>query len=210
MRRIAGFMLTFMLMGLAGCSYLQGYVDIAKDKGLSGKYLKALKYWTRTQTVYSQFETQVRLSATLKSRDFNGAYLEEYGRVYALTEDEKKQRAALQADIASGYTEFFVYAYTPEKETNDFDRSNSIWKVFLLDGRGNRIDPVEVRRIGKVTPVMQEFFPYINPYYGVCYTIKFPGPAAAGVQSAENKSPHEEPVRLVFTSVLARVELQWP
>jgi hypothetical protein len=210
MRTIAGFILTFMLMGLAGCSYLQGYVDIAKDTGLSGKYLKTLEYWTRTKTVYSQFETQVRLSATLKNRAFNGAYSEEYGRVYALTGDEKKRRELVQADLASGYIEFFVYVYTPEKEINDFDRSNSIWKVFLLDGKGSRIDPFEVRRIDKVTPVMLEFFPYINRYYGVCYTMKFPRLAAAGGQSSEETSSLEEPIKLVFTGVIARLELKWP
>ncbi|MBN1614068.1 MAG: hypothetical protein JW950_06340, partial [Deltaproteobacteria bacterium] len=166
--------------------------------------------WTRTETVHSQFETQIKVSATLKSSGFNEAYLEEYGRVYALTEDEKKRREALLADTAAGFTEFFVYVYTPEKEKNDLDRANSVWKVFLLDGKGNRTDPVEVRRIGKVTPLMQEFFPYVNPYYGVCYTIRFPVPAAAGGPSAGKNPSSEAPVKLIFTGVLAQLELQWP
>ena len=47
------------------------------------------------------------------------------------------------------------------------DRRGSIWSIFLINGKGEKIAPAEVRRIDPVTPVVTEFFPYGNPYYGI-------------------------------------------
>jgi hypothetical protein len=58
---------------------------------------------------------------------------------------------------------------------------------------------MEVRRIGKVTPLVTAFYPYVNPYHGTCYSLKF---KAGSV-------PREGSFRLVFTGVLGKVELSW-
>ena len=38
MNRIRGAVLSLLLLGFTGCAYLQGYVEIAKDRGLSDEY----------------------------------------------------------------------------------------------------------------------------------------------------------------------------
>ena len=86
----------------AACSHLESYLDIGREKGMTGEYQTALKKWTRSQIIYSQFETQVHIS------------------------------------------------------------------------KGDRIDPVELRKIDPMTPVVTEFFPYVNPHYGISYRLRFP------------------------------------
>ncbi|MBU2026198.1 MAG: hypothetical protein KJ814_01075 [Proteobacteria bacterium] len=189
------------LLGVAGCSHLEGYLDIAREKGMSAEYLTVLKQWTRSQIVYSQFETRVHISATHRSPEFKEAYLQEYARLYNLGDGEKKARQEIQAALEADFDEFIFYAYIPEKTSNDFDRRGSIWSIFLINGKGERIDPVDVRRIEPVTPVVTEFFPYVNPYYGIPYHLRFPPLAKSGSAAG--------PVKLVFASVIGKVEMEF-
>ena len=206
MNGIAGIVISILLLGFTGCSYLQGYVDMAKEKGLSDEYQAVLNTWTRTKTVHSQFETKVTITSTLKSQAFNRAYIKEYERIYPLGPAEKKRWEETQEGLASDFTEFLFYAYIPEKEANDFDRRNSAWTVFIIDDQGKREDPVEIRRIDKITTVTEAFYPYINKYYGNFYSLKFKPLKGLDVDPGD---PSRKPVKLVMTSVLARVELEW-
>jgi hypothetical protein len=196
--------IAFFVLAIIGCSYMESYLDLAKDKGLTKAYNDVLNKWTRQKIVYSQFETKVQISATYKGNAFNKAYLEEYARIYNLTEAERKRRSDMQAGFASDFREFFFYAYIPDKEANDFEKPNSIWRVFLLDEKGNRVEPLEIRKIEKITPVIEEFYPYINKYYGMCYSLKFP-PAPDGIAGDATSR-----MRLIFTGVPGKVELTWP
>lgn len=189
----------FCLMGVAACSHLDGYLDIVKDKGMSDGYLQALDRWTRSKIIYSQFDTQAHISATLRSPEFNRAYLDEYARIYQFSGEERKKHEAMRA--ASEFTEFIFYAYIPDRMENDFDRRGSIWSIFLVNAIGEKITPVEVRRVDPVTPVVTNFFNYIKPYYGVCYWLRFPPLEKIGGVDA--------PLKLVFASVIGKVELEF-
>jgi hypothetical protein len=189
-----------VLAFLTGCSYLQSYVDMVREKGVSKEYLAILDASTRTKSLHSQFETRADLTVTFKSAEFRAAYVKDYARLYGLTEEQMKTRREVLDEMASDFDEFFFYAAMPEKDANDFDKSGSVWKVYLYDGQGNRFEPMEVRRIGKVSPLVTAFYPYVNPYHGNCYTLKF---KAGSV-------PKGAPFKLAFTGVLGKVELSWP
>ncbi|MCU0581623.1 MAG: hypothetical protein MUF26_04105 [Syntrophales bacterium] len=206
MKGIAGIVLSILWLGLTGCTYLQGYVDIAKDKSLSNEYQAALNDWTRTKTVHSQFETKVSITSTLKSPAFQRAYIREYERIYSLEAREKQHWEKTQAGLASDFTEFVFYAYIPDKEANDFHRINSVWTVFMVDDQGRQEKPLEIRRIDKITTVTEAFFPYINKYYGAFYSVKFKPLKETNAHSGD---AFRKPLALVMTSVLGRVELQW-
>jgi len=200
------FLMLMVIVMYTGCSHVVSYIDIVKDKGLSKEYLATLDTWTRSQTVYSEFETRVTIKATYKGTAFNQAYFKEYTRIYQLPDEERKMREDAQINLSSDFTEFLFYAYTPEKESNDFSKARSIWTVFLLDEKGKRINPVEIRKIDKITPVITVFYPYVNQYYGTFYSIKFPPAAESGVKTGDTKS---KIMKLIFTSVLGKVELEW-
>ena len=68
-KRLFAFLL-IVLIALAGCAEVREYTDIAKKKGVSDEYLKDLAAWTRTNTVYSEFETNLKVVCTYKSRQF--------------------------------------------------------------------------------------------------------------------------------------------
>jgi hypothetical protein len=205
MKRLICSLILIVLFAPAGCTTLNEYANMARDEGIPSKaYLDTLNHWTRDRIVYSEFETKARIAATLRSREFVEAYQKEYARIYALGAPEANKAADLQFQGSAEYLEFYFYAYVPDRDNNDFAKANSIWKIYRVDGNGQMVKPVDLREITKVTPVIEQLFPYVNRYHGKFYSLRFP---AAGVGTAQGGKP--EPIRLVFTSVLARVELEW-
>ena len=202
MKRLICILLGISLVYLSGCSslkgYVEGYVDIAKERGISEEYLAELRKWTREQTAYSEFETKFHISATYRSDDFNRAYQKEQARLLQLGDDDRIRRETILRQSDGEFSEFLFYAYTAEASANDFGLLQSMWRVFLLDEQGRQITPLEIRRIDrdKVTPLIETFFPYVKKYYGYCYHLKFPR------QSTKS-------VRLVFVSYLGKIELDW-
>ncbi|HOG17781.1 MAG TPA: hypothetical protein PLB96_10610 [Syntrophales bacterium] len=198
-RRLWSLWLGLFVSLISGCGYLQGYLDIARDRGVSKEYLAVLDAWTRSQVVYSQFETKVKITATFKGSAYQAASTAEYARLYEMDEEAKKGRAEMLKSLEGDFSEIFFYAYVPEKEYNDFEKLRSVWSVFVLDGQDNRIAPLELRKIEKITPVILDFYPYVNPHHGNCYSLKIPP-----VSDEEFRK-----TKLVFTGVLGRVELTW-
>jgi hypothetical protein len=198
-RWICLFIYAFFLIGIAACGHFESYMEITREKGMSEEYTAVLNEWTRSQVIYSQFETQAHIGVTYQSPQFNRAYHEEYSRIYHLKGEERKKREDTLRRATADVTEFVFYAAIPEKTSNDFDRRGSIWTIFLVNGKGERIDPQEVRKIEPITPVITKFFPYVNPYYGMAYRLRFPP-----VQKAEADS-----LTLVITGVLGKAELKF-
>ena len=186
----------FILM-MSGCTYVKGYVDMGRDRGLSDEYFRSLGQWTRDMTGHSQFETKFYISATYRSQAFNDAYLKEQARVRQWPDQETKKREEMWKQLSADYVEFLVYAFTDNMEANDFDARNSIWSVFLIDGKGKRYEPIEIRKVDRITTEMEAFFPFINKYYGKGYIIKFP----------LIESPQD--MKLVFSSILGKIDLEW-
>ncbi len=189
-------------IGLAGgCAQLHDYVEMARPRTLSIEYREALDGWTRERTVYSEFSTRAKIVATFKSPEFMEAWLAEYRRVYLVESDEKgKTHPALES--AKDMAEFLLYVYVPDREAIDLDKPDSAWNVILVDAKGDRYQPLEIRELRDVGPMITEFYPYANPYYGKIYLLKFDGAALGG-------EPTKLPVKLVVTGVVAQVELTW-
>ncbi|HET6490499.1 MAG TPA: hypothetical protein VFG28_12150 [Syntrophales bacterium] len=205
MKRLICGLILLTLFSTAGCSTVSDYASMARDEGIPSKaYLETLNHWTRDRIVYSEFETKARIAATLRSPEFIEAYRKEYARIYdpgaagANTVPDPQSRAGAE------FLEFYFYAFVPDRDNNDFAKANSTWKIYLVDANGKLVQPSDLREITKVTPVIEQFFPYVNRYHGKFYSLRFP---AATAGTATGGKP--EPIRVIFTSVLAKVELEW-
>ena len=217
----------FLLTGLFGCAHVQEYVDMARSDSLSAEYVEVLNTYTQEKTVYSEFETRIRLVATWKSREFRDAYRSEYARLYDLPASAGDEMRGILADSSSTerqgsslterqgsssterqgssseLSEFLFYAYVPDRQSNDFSETDSLWKVFCVQGGGQRVEPLEIREI-ETTPLVTKFFPYVKPY-GKFYSVQFP---------LESPSKREDGLdqtgpTLVVTGIPGKVELKW-
>jgi len=209
----------FLLTGLFGCAHVQEYVDMARSDSLSAEYVEALNAYTQEKTVYSEFETRIRVVATWKSRQFRDAYRSEYARLYDLPASAGDEMRGILADsssterqgtssterqgTSSELKEFLFYAYVPDRQSNDFSKVDSLWKIFCVNGRGQRMGPLEIREI-ETTPLVTKFFPYVKPY-GKFYSVQFP---LESPRIRENGLDQTGPT-LVVTGILGKVELKW-
>lgn len=194
--------LSFMV-GIFGCGHVKEYIEIAADDVISEEYFDILNRYTREKTVYRSFETTIRVVSTWKSREFTDAYLSEYSRLYLLTGADKERRDDILSDTSSDLREFLFYAYTPDRESNDFSKSDSIWKIFSFGEGGERLEPLDIREITS-TPLVTKFFPYVKPY-GKFYSVKF----GQYPPSDQGDTVTQEGPELVFTGVLGKIELNW-
>jgi len=193
----------FFLVGIFGCSYVKEYIEIADNDTISGEYFNALNRYTREKTLYSEFETSIRVVATWKNREFMDAYLSEYSRLYLLTAADKMQREDILSDTSSDLREFLFYAYIPDGDSNDFSKPDSIWRVFSSGEGGEMLEPLDIREIDS-TPLVTKLFPYVKPY-GKFYSVKFPkSPSPDKSYTVVEGGPE-----LVFTGVLGKIKLEW-
>ena len=195
------FAVAAVCLSLLSCAGGRDYVNMFRSTGVSGEYLQVLERYTVKKFLYSQMETRLQIAATYKSKEFQDAYLQEYSRLYELSSAEIKAKEEAQINVASDFTEYFFYAYVPEREANDFSSRNSLWKVYLQDAQGEKIYPLEIRKIEKVTALQEQLYPYINRYHGICYSLKFPAAASQSSPSPAKK--------LVVTGVMGKLDLEW-
>jgi len=203
MKTLRTVLIMFFLVGIFGCSYVKEYIEIAENGTISGEYFDTLNRYTREKTLYSEFETSISVVATWKNREFMDAYLSEYSRLYLLTAAEKKQRKDILSDTSSDLREFLFYAYIPDRDSNDFSKPDSVWRVFSSGERGEMLEPLDIREIDS-TPLVTKFFPYVKPY-GKFYSVKF----FRSPFSDKNDTVAEDGPELVFTGVLGKIELEW-
>ena len=162
----------------------QGCSGSGRPQAQSGIVQKRLPYkkvfdkWTKNGRMHRGFDLELIASATFKSREFRAAYVDEYARVYKLSESQKKKMIFDQDQAASDYNEFVIAAYVPREEENDFSKKESIWKIYLAVDEKDRALPVEIRKIYIKNAFLTYFFPCITPWksvYIVRFPIKFPG-----------------------------------
>ena len=82
MKRIVRYLMICAIAMTAGCSHVDEYISVAKRAVVSDSYYDVLNAWTREKTVYSQFETVIRVVATLQGDEFMNACRAEYTRAY--------------------------------------------------------------------------------------------------------------------------------
>ncbi|MBW2596150.1 MAG: hypothetical protein JRC93_09275 [Deltaproteobacteria bacterium] len=203
MKKLRVVLIMFFLVVIFGCSYVKEYIEIADDDTISGEYFNALNKCTREKTLYSEFETSIRVVATWKNREFADAYLSEYSRLYLLTAADREQRRDILSDASSDLREFLFYAYIPDRDSNDFSKPDSVWRVFSSGEGGEMLEPLDIREIDS-TPLVTKLFPYVKPY-GKFYSVKFP----KSPSSTEGDTVIEDEPELVFTGVLGKIELKW-
>lgn len=169
-------------------------------------YLSSLERWTRSAKIYEGFEARLHISATFKDISFRRSYTDRYAESNSLSEEYRRALSEREAAAVEEYNEFFVSAYTPEERWNDFDRADSVWKLYLEDGSGAKLKPVSIKKVDVSDPLIREFFPYLD-LWSKGYIVRFPKYSEAG--EAPIPSGDTEYLRLSVTGVLGRGELVW-
>ncbi|MBW1740645.1 MAG: hypothetical protein JRJ42_05845 [Deltaproteobacteria bacterium] len=199
------FTAVFFLFSSGGCTRIARLVESA-DPYHTKAYKAACDAWSREARIHRGLEVKLIVSATFKSEEFRRAFAKEYAKAYKLTPDEEKRFIEDQLKAASHSHEFLMASFVPEKKWDDFDKTESMWKLYLVTDQNDRVIPVEVRKIKRQNAVTPHFFPYITPWKST-YIVRFPYNIPETNQPVIKDSTRG--IKLVITSVLGIAEMDW-
>ena len=165
MRRMSAIAVALALLG--ACRTLP-----FPDPVLEGEYGKKLALWTRSVALYSGLETRGFCRVVYLSPDFVEAQAKKISHMRAELPDEaQRTREKLRARTASP-TVFAVF-YSPDKQSNDWNEKDSIWRIALNLGLGE-VEPEKIERYDRpFNAEMRTLYPYLDDY-SVGYLIHFP------------------------------------
>jgi hypothetical protein len=172
---------------------------VAKDYG------DVYERWTRHDFAMHEVEKALEVWVTFKSWDFREAYIERYAAIYSLTDAERTTLRTAQRDALHQAYEFHVTAQSANYKWNDLEKSNSPWRVTLLDALGHELAPEAVKiKVEKLPDAFErEFFPAKNPF-SKTYSFRFVPPAKTDFEGVTSGS-----IILRIASPLGRIELTW-
>jgi hypothetical protein len=175
------------------------YSTLSDTEYTSIDYRMTLDRWTRKGSIHKGLGTELLITATYKAEEFRRAFAKEYGRLYMQTPQENQKVIDDQVRAGKDYDDFIVAIYTPEREWDDFEQRDSLWKVYLIREGGLRLEPLEIRKVKKDRTLSESFYPFVSPWSTV-YSFRF-----------KKKDQHQAPqsLELILTSPSGFVMLKW-
>jgi hypothetical protein len=181
------------------------------DPELEGEYGKALKKWTRKVALYSGLETRAFVRVVYLSPDFVNSQALELSRMRAELPDKA---AETLARLREQYRQpsFFAVVYIPDKTANDWNEPNSVWRLALNMGIGER-PPDRIQRYEvPFNAEMRALYPYLDEY-STAYLIRFPEPtlSPSTVTTAGPAMEHFTPTeaQLIAAGALGKMLFRW-
>jgi hypothetical protein len=162
--------------------------------------------WSREGRIHRGLEVILIASTTLKSEGFRLAYTEEFAAAYRLTDEEKKKLRQDQSRGVGEHLEFIMATYVPEKKWDEFDKVQSMWKLYLVNEKNEQVTPVQIKKLKSGDPVSAHFYPYITPWKSI-YTVRFP--VFSKTEQPCEAQHNATYFKLVITSVLGTTEMVW-
>ncbi len=197
--------LSALLLFATNCSRIKNFVE-SSDPYHTATYKDVCNEWSREARIHRGLEVELIVSATYKSKAFRLAYAGEHAAAYRLREDEKRKLLEDQLDAAARNHEFLMAAFVPEKKWDEFDKADSMWKLYLVNDNNDRVLPIEVRKVEGQQAVTSHFFSYVTPWKSV-YAVRFPYRIPGSGEPIIGE--HTKQIKFVVTSVLGTGEMAW-
>jgi hypothetical protein len=188
-----------------GCAKISRFVASANPYH-SATYEGVYEKWTREARVHRGLEVVLIATATFKSEEFRRAYAEEYAKAHRLAPEEKRSLLEEQLGAARLGHDFILASFVPDKRWDDFHNTNATWRLYLVNEMGERVAPLEVRKLKGREPVVSHFFPHITPHKSV-YVVSFPDSVPGGGPPFLREGV--KAVTLVITGVLGTAQMRW-
>jgi hypothetical protein len=143
------------------------------EPSLEGEYGKTLAKWTREVALYSGLETRGFCRIVYLSPEFVDAQAKKISEMRAELPDEAQRTRERLRNQTATPTVFAIF-YTPDKQSNDWNEKDSVWRIALNLGLG-QVAPQRIERLERpFNAELRALYPYLDDY-SVAYVIHFPG-----------------------------------
>ena len=141
---------------------------------LDDKYEIQLKQWTEGGRVYHSIDRVMFVYATYLSPEFRQAFGTQYVKIFGIDPGKLDSDLEMIATSVGRGHEFFVFADCTNLSWNNFDESDSVWRMALWGGPDQLgVPPVSITRFKGRGPNLKAFFPFLNEF-GRSYFVVFP------------------------------------
>jgi hypothetical protein len=137
-------------------------------------YSKVFDKFTKEEQVHSEFEPVMTAYVTYWSPRLQEAYTHEMARQYQLTVAAEQKIADEQKAENDSYFVFIISASTREPEWNDFEKKNSMWRIFIENEEGTiQVDHEKVEAASSKDERAKYFYKTMSAF-GKTYRLRFP------------------------------------
>lgn len=185
-------------------------VSLSSESDPAGtSYQKSLDRWSRVGRVISktEFDTQIVVVATLRSKSFQRAYVDKYLQTYAIVDRWERARVEKeQAEQTQGGLSMFIRSTTHTASWNDLRPQASRWRLSLLDDQGREVQADRVEPLTSRQTVEQTLLTGQSDAFTKLWTVHFPEKASDGQPFP---LPGARQISLRVAGPLGQTELPW-
>jgi hypothetical protein len=192
-----------MVAPLAACGGPQA-VDLSPSwPERADDYDDAYRAWTRHGRIRKDYQQVLDLYATFKAPAWRAARVAHLADTQSLSPEARQRLHAEQVKAAEEEPyEVQLLVTTHDFRENDLSRGeSSIWRLVLVDDRGNEVEPVEIKRDRRPIEVLRSEYPDMGDF-AMAYIVRFP-------RTIEVLRPDATKFSLKMASVRGAVNLVW-
>jgi hypothetical protein len=164
-----------------------------------GEWARVRDQYARSAKLYDGFTTRAFAQVVYAAPEVRRARVDRLAAWRGMTTEEKERLAATERADGERWEEFLVSFFTAERDDNDLNARNSIWRVALVvPGAGESLP----ERVEELRPdaTLRELYPEIGDF-DIVYRVRFP----------HWPSPlTDRPFSLEIASARGRLTFRWP
>lgn len=165
--------ISILMLGLTACEYSRVSMGGAPDT----QYHQTLQSQTKYERLFGLDKTLYETYITYYNPELAQQYVNEYAKIYSISDAQKTQMMDEEAGNAAKYDEFMIGHYASDNDNqrlNTTDPKKIVWKFLLQtsDDSTSLVEAVEIKPITLGTQ-MYYFYPYLNAWSRL-YRVKFP------------------------------------
>lgn len=204
--RTAAVILALTLMAAVGCSSVKdAYHEYdPRPRPADVAFAEVLEKYLVKGSIHHGAATEMLADVVPANWAVRSAWVERRAEAFAYTPAQKAKELADQRAEYENYNTIFASVFVPDKKWNNLDDQETNWRVYLINATGERIEPVDVRRIKKRTAIHEAIYPFWGPWSSL-YLVKFP------INDAKGKpflAPGENQATLLVTGAPGREDFK--
>jgi hypothetical protein len=158
--------------------------------------------------LYLNYDTKLTADALFRSESYRQQLVDEIASARQLSPENTADFTLQQKQAFANRFEFLLFVYGGDNDKISIGERDSLWQIRMLDDDGDRIAPVEVRRIKRTNPEIELLKKHLRDVdrWVEVYEVVFPklNKPAVGVPIGTTLP------QLIISGVQGRVELSWP
>ena len=195
--RAAAVIMALALLASVGCSTVQeAYNEYdPRPRQADAAFTKVLEKYLVQGSIHHGAATEMLAQVVPANWEVRTAWVDRRAEAFAWNPQQKAKDLADQKAEYQKYNTILASVFVPDKKWNNLDENDTNWRVYLINAKGERLQPVDVRQIKKRTAIHGAIYPFWGPWSRL-YLVKFP------VDDAQGKpflAPGEKEATLLVT-----------